>query len=167
MNCSFTRGSIPRSHSADGVASRKISLHPSAASRWSNASISLHFTTPRPHAVSQVQRIDHHKAPRTRMFLHAGMKPFHRAYDALQMPHIVLNRESLVLADCQGPVSMRLRQMNQASNLPRAGGSNMSSDEPVDQRRLSHAGRSLDQQCLEWRLHHAPLPVAIAQAAAV
>src|ERR1700677_4069435 len=128
----------------------------------------------RANAVGQVQGIDEQKTPRARVLLHAGMQPFDCPNDALQMAQVRIHgKRAVVLRQSQRAVGMRLRQVNQRPDLPGLRGSDVATDESVDQRRLSHAGRAFQKQRPE-RGHSgyptiwaAAFPLAMAHAAAV
>jgi hypothetical protein len=102
------------------------------------------------------------------------MQPFDRPNDALQMAQVRIHgKRAVVLRQSQRAVGMRLRQVNQRPDFPGLRGSDVATDESVDQRRLSHAGRAFEQQRLE-RGHSgyptvwaAAFPLAMAHAAAV
>ena len=101
-------------------------------------------------AVRQVQRVDQHEAPRAGVFLHAGMQPFERSHDALQMSQVGIYRERpIVFRHRQWTVSMRLRQMNQRAHFSGLTRADMTADQRIDERRLPDARRAFDQQCLE------------------
>src|ERR1700693_2235988 len=51
----------------------------------------------RTNAVSKVQGVDQHKAPRARVLLHARMQPFNHPNDALEMTQIFVRCQSAIV----------------------------------------------------------------------
>jgi len=105
-----------------------------------------------------VQCVDHSKAPRLPVFLHARMKPFQHPDKSLQMSYVVCDGErSTILERSQWSVGVRLCQVNQAPNLSRLRLRHVTANECIDQRGFPDSGGTFDQQRFEWSGRHALL----------
>src|ERR1700678_1949988 len=110
------------------------------------------FHGARPDAVCEVQSIEDRETPRLRVFLNAEVQPLQYSDNPLEMPLIFGDGErAMVFSPGEWSVGVGLGQMHDAAQPARFGNHRMAAEKRVNERGLSYAGSTFDDQRVKGR----------------
>lgn len=125
-------------------------------------------------AVREVQRVDDDKAPWAAVLLNTLMQPLQHSPNAVKVLQIRIGgQRAAIFRPGQRAVGMRLRQVNHATDFSGQGGTDVTANQSVDERRFADPRRAFHEQSLKgFHAGHfsgdgVVLPATTAQAAAV